>query len=321
MAGRTLVEVLRARAREHPDRCAYTFLADGETQASCWTYDELDARARAVGGLLQSLGLRGERALLLYPPGLDFVAGFFGALYGGTVAVAVQPPRVHRGLGSLRRLVEDARPAVVLTTTALLAKLGGHLSRDPVLGRLRCLATEAPPTGLEEEWRDPGSAPEATAFLQYTSGSTSDPKGVMVGHGNLVHNLGLIQEACRHSAASTFVSWLPPYHDLGLIGNLLQSAYVGARCVFMSPVAFLQAPRRWLEAVSRCGATTSGGPNFAYDLCARKVSPAEIAGLDLSRWEVAFNGAEPVRHETIERFAELVAPAGFRREAFYPCYG
>ncbi|HEX5759349.1 MAG TPA: AMP-binding protein, partial [Thermoanaerobaculia bacterium] len=287
MAADTLVEVLRARAREHPGRCAYTFLEDGDAEASSCTYGELDARARAVGGLLQAAGAAGERILLLYPPGLDFVAGFFGALYAGAVAVPVHPPRFQRGLGRLRRLAEDARPAVVLTTEALLAKAGAHLARDPVLGQLRCLSTDAVPDGCAEEWRDPHRTSADTAFLQYTSGSTSDPKGVMVGHGNLLHNLGLIRDACRHSADSTFVTWLPPYHDLGLIGNLLQSAYVGARCVFMSPVAFLQAPRRWLAAVSRFGGTTSGGPNFGYELCARKIPSEQTAGLDLSRWQVA----------------------------------
>jgi acyl-CoA synthetase (AMP-forming)/AMP-acid ligase II len=159
------------------------------------------------------------------------------------------------------------------------------------------------------------------AFLQYTSGSTATPKGVMVSHGNLLHNEAIIQQAFAQTSESVIVSWLPLYHDMGLIGNVLQPLYVGAHSVLMSPVAFLQSPFRWLKAISHYRATTSGGPNFAYDLCVRKITEEQKAGLDLSSWQLAFNGAEPIRAETLDRFAKAFASCGFRREAFFPCYG
>jgi acyl-CoA synthetase (AMP-forming)/AMP-acid ligase II/acyl carrier protein len=192
---------------------------------------------------------------------------------------------------------------------------------DPELARLRWLATDGIDRALAGEWRDPGVRPDDLAFLQYTSGSTAAPKGVMVTHGNLMENERVIQSVLSHDEESTFVGWLPVYHDMGLIGNVLQPLYIGALSVLMSPVSFLQQPFRWLRAVSRYRAHTSGGPNFAYDLCARKATEEQRTGLDLSGWRVAFNGAEPTRHETMSRFAETFEACGFRRQAFYPCYG
>src|SRR5215203_472431 len=317
----SLVELLRVRAVERPETRAYTFLADGEDEAERLTYAELDARARALGAWLQRQGAAGERALLLFPPGLEFVTAFFGCLYGGTVAVPAYPPRSPRMLPRLRAMAGDARPKVVLTTRALLANAEAMAGRLPELAGARWLATDDLKAGLAEDWRDPGAAGGTLAFLQYTSGSTSLPKGVMVSHGNLLHNEEMIRQAFGQSERSVCAGWLPLYHDMGLIGNVLQPLYAGAPCVMMSPMAFLQRPMRWLQVISRYRATTSGGSNFAYDLCARKAGPAELEALDLSSWELAFNGAEPVRAETLDRFAEVFAPCGFRREAFYPCYG
>jgi FkbH-like protein len=312
---RTLDEVLRQRARCHPDRRAFTFLYDGEAEAEHLTWSELDRRARTIAAGLQASCAPGDRALLLFPPGLDFIAAFFGCLYAGTVAVPAYPPRSARALPRLRGLLADCRPAVALTMSAMLPRLRNWLATEP----LSWLAADALPPG--QEWRDPGKGGDDLAFLQYTSGSTSSPKGVMVNHGNLVHNQGLIQEACDHSRDSVFVSWLPLYHDLGLIGQVLQAVWTGASCVLMAPVAFLQRPLRWLEAVSRYRATTSGGPSFAYDLCVRKAAGADLSGLDLSSWRVAFNGAEPVHAGTIERFAATFASCGFCAASAYPCYG
>ncbi|MDQ3917323.1 MAG: AMP-binding protein, partial [Acidobacteriota bacterium] len=317
----SLVELLRRRASAQPRRQAYSFLLDGEADEAHLSYGELDRMARAVGGWLQAAGARGERVLLLYPPGLDYVAAFFGCLYAGAVAVPAYPPRLNRNLERLQAVATDAQPAFALTTAQTLARIESMLEQFPELLALRWQATDRLPEGSARLWREPDMGAGTLAFLQYTSGSTSLPKGVMVSHGNLLHNQRLIQATFRQTEESVIVGWLPLYHDMGLIGNVLQPLYVGARCVLMSPVAFLQRPARWLNAISRYRATTSGGPNFAYDLCARKVTEAERAALDLSSWEVAFNGAEPVRPETLERFAQTFGACGFRAEAFSPCYG
>ena len=321
LAATTLAEVLRLRADLEPGRRAYVFLQDGEAEAGLLTFGELDRQARAVAAALGRSCAPGDRALLLFQPGLEFVAAFFGCLYAGVAAVPAYPPRSPRMLPRLRGMLDDARPAVVLTTSQALPRLRAWFDADPGIAPSPWLAIDALEPGQAERWTDPGVAPDDLAFLQYTSGSTSTPKGVMVSHGNLLHNQRLIQEACGHSEKSVFVTWLPVYHDLGLIGNVLQATYVGAPCVMMAPVAFLQRPMRWLEAVSRYRGTTSGGPNFAYDLCARKAEGADLSRLDLSSWRVAFNGAEPVRSETLERFSAAFAGAGFDAAAHYPCYG
>jgi amino acid adenylation domain-containing protein/FkbH-like protein len=316
-----LIELLRRRAAEQPDRVAYTFLADGETEEVNLTYGELDRQARAIAAWLQPLVGVGERVLLLYPPGIEYVGAFFGCLYAGAVAVPAYPPRRNRNLLRLQSIVTDAQATVALTTANILARIAPLFSRNPYLQPLRWLTSDTIEPGIEKQWQEPAITSEALAFLQYTSGSTSTPKGVMVGHNNLLHNELVIARAFEQTKESIIVGWLPLYHDMGLIGNVIQPLYLGASCVLMSPMAFLQRPFRWLDAISRYNATTSGGPNFAYDLCVRKVTSEERATLDLSSWRVAFNGSEPIRQETIDRFVETFSPQGFRRESFYPCYG
>src|SRR5215203_1436512 len=308
----TLVEVLRRRAAMEPERMVFTFLDADGAEVEVLTWAGLDEQARAVAAALQEAGVAGERALLLHPPGLGFITSFLGCLYAGTVAVPAYPPGRNRPQVRLRSIATDARPRVVLAPSSI---------RVPGLEECRWIATDGLDAGLAEAWRETSPAPDAPAFLQYTSGSTSDPKGVVVTHANLLHNQEAIRRAFGQTAASVVVGWLPLYHDMGLIGNVLQPLYAGARAVLMAPLSFLQRPASWLEMISRYRATTSGGPDFAYGLCAGKVSEAEKAGLDLSSWAVAFNGAEPVRAGTIERFAAAFARCGFRREAFYPCYG
>lgn len=317
----TLVEMLRHRAEHLRDEIAFTFLVDGESDALHLTYGELDRRARAIAALLQERCPVGQRALLLYPPGLDFIAGFFGCLYAGVVAVTAYPPRMNRSLGRLEAIVADAGAHIVLATESVRERVSPWFSETHDLSRLEWLTTEAPLTGVERGWRPPDLTGDTLAFLQYTSGSTGTPKGVMLSHRNLLHNSALIQYGFEHTRSCSGVFWLPSYHDMGLVGGILQPLYVGASNVLMSPMAFLQKPLRWLRAISDYRATTSGGPNFAYDLCLRKITPAERDTLDLSSWKVAFNGAEPVRDETLDKFAQFFAPCGFRREAFYPCYG
>lgn len=316
-----LVDILRYRALNQPDKTAYTFLQNGETEGFSLTNQELDRQVRAIAAQLQSLGATGERALLLYSPGLEFIAAFFGCLYASVVAVPAFPPRPNRSMSRLQAIVTDAQPMVTLTTTSVLANLEGQLERYPELAVMRWLSTNDLKSSLKSDWQEVAVSSDTLALLQYTSGSTGKPKGVMVSHGNLLHNSAAIQKCFENTPNSRGVSWLPPYHDMGLIGGVVQPLYVGAPMILMSPVDFLQKPLRWLQAISRDKATTSGGPNFAYDLCVEKIKPEQLSCLDLSSWEVAFNGAEPVRSSTLERFAATFEPCGFRARAFHPCYG
>jgi len=321
----TIAHFLRARAKLSPYRPAYLFLTDGEIESASLTWGELERRARSQASVLRREAAPGDRALLLYPPGLDFIVAFFACLYARVVAVPAYPPRPRRDQPRLRAIVQDARPAVVLTTHALLAGAEEILKREPSLQAPRWLAMdltmdlaldlEAVPEPEEQP------EPDSPAFLQYTSGSTALPKGVVVSHAGLLHNERMIGEAFGLDENAVVVGWLPLYHDMGLIGTVLQPLYCGCRCVLMSPTAFLQRPRRWLEAISRYRGTTSGGPNFGYELCLQKIGPEAREGLDLSSWTVAFNGAEPVRADTLDRFAAAFAPCGFARQAFFPCYG
>ncbi len=318
--GTTLVEVLRRRAERQGEGLAYTFLLDGETAEAHLTYAELDRRARGLAATLAREGIgAGDRVLLLYPPGLDYIAAFFGCLYAGAVAVPAYPPRSRRPSARLQSIQESAGAKAVLTTGAVLSGLDRQLPRRP--GVLWQAAEGAEMEMGAEEWRDPQVGEEALAFLQYTSGSTAAPKGVMLRHANLLANLEQIRRAFAQTPAERTVIWLPPYHDMGLIGGILTPLHSGNTAVLLSPVSFLQRPLRWLQAISRYRGTTSGGPNFAYDLCAERIGPEERETLDLSSWTLAFNGAEPVRAATLERFAAAFAPCGFRPEAFLPCYG
>jgi acyl-CoA synthetase (AMP-forming)/AMP-acid ligase II len=315
------VELLRRRTVQDPDRTAFIFLADADTVAGTLTYAELDRQARAIAALLQSRGLAGERALLLYPPGLDFVAALFGCLYAGVVAVPAYPPRRNRSSERLQAIFANARAAAVLTTPtidALAGRLGGQtMSREP----LHWLLSEEAAGVDAQSWQEPSLSGDTLAVLQYTSGSTATPRGVMLTHGNLLHNSRWMERCFEHTRDSRGVIWLPPYHDMGLIGGILQPLHVGCLCYLMTPASVFSNPFSWLQAVSRYRASTSGGPNFAYELCVRKVTAEQRATLDLSCWQVAVNGAEPIRADTLERFTEFFAPCGFRREAFYPCYG
>jgi acyl-CoA synthetase (AMP-forming)/AMP-acid ligase II len=281
----------------------------------------LDRQARSIGALLQGLVPPGERALLLYPPGLEYIAVFFGCLYAGVVAVSAYPPRLNRPDPRLQGIVADSQPAVALTTTPILAGLAQQLAQAPELGALRWLTTDMMAGDLAEAWCAPTLSSSTPALLQYTSGSTAAPRGVVLTHGNLLHNSALIQRCFESTPESRGVFWLPFYHDMGLIGGILQPLYCGGLSTLMSPLAFLQRPLRWLQTISRTRATHSAAPNFAYDLCARRIRPEQRAALDLSSWRLAANGSEPIRHDTLERFAAAFEPCGFRREAFEPCYG
>ena len=324
MVATTLSRILRERAQATPDQRVYTFIEDGDTRDVHCTHAQLDHRARVIGAHLQALRDGRQRALLLYPPGMDYIAGFFGCLYAGVVAVPAYPPnpaQLERTLPRLQAIIADAQTGMVLTTSGLLAMARGMFARLPGLEDLHWVATDKLDDAIANNWRESAANERDLAFLQYTSGSTDTPKGVMLSHANLLANSRNIQQCFGHSTTSQGVIWLPPYHDMGLIGGIIQPLYVGFPVALMSPLHFLQRPMRWLRAVSRFRATTSGGPNFAYELCVRKSTEEERAALDLSTWDLAFNGAEPIRSGTLERFAAAFAPAGFRPQAFYPCYG
>jgi len=321
---RSLVDLLRCRARETPGRRAYTFLADGEREAAALTYGELDCQSRAIASLLQRRHAAGERALLLYPPGLEFIAAFFGCLYAGLVAVPASPPRPDRRAGGLSRaqaIARDAGVGIVLGTGHIVNLVDQLAFEAPELERAHWLPTDGLPLGDAACWREPAIERDTLAFLQYTSGSTAEPKGVMVSHGNLLRTLAAIDQCEENDDETVSVCWLPSYHDMGLIDGLLEPIYGGYPAYLMAPAAFLQRPIRWLQAISRYRATNSGGPNFAYDLCVRKTTPEECQALDLRSWRFAYNGAEPIRWETLECFWKRFRDQGFRWNSFYPAYG
>jgi amino acid adenylation domain-containing protein len=316
-----LTHMLRSRAEDTPNKTAYVFLADGEDDERHLSYRELDARARAIAGSLQQHIEPGDRVLLLCPPGLEFLEGFFGCLYAGAIAVPAFPPdpsALQRVLGRIEAIAQDCKPAAILTTPEFAAARDLLAVYAPALGRLPLLDTDS--DGGEEFQPIPVLADDI-AFLQYTSGSTGSPKGVVLTHANLLHNEAMINAAMPQGPDAVLVSWLPLFHDMGLIGVALNTVYLGAQCVFMAPHHFLQRPLRWLKAVTKYRATLTGAPNFGFELCMRKISAEERAGLDLSSVQVMFNGAEPIRAETLTRFTEVFGDCGFRAEALAPCYG
>lgn len=316
-----LVELLQHRALHQGDDIGFRFLLDGERDLLEWTYADVDRKARAIATSLQAMDLEGERALLLYPSGLDFVAAFFGCLYAGVTAVPAYPPRRNRNMARIDAIANDAEAKIALTTFDVLERVQTMISDTPALQQIRWRATDQWDEELSDSWQRPDVHGETLAFLQYTSGSTGTPKGVMLSHANLMHNSAMISYAFEHTRSGSGCFWLPLYHDMGLIGGILQPLYMGKPNTLFSPTHFLQKPVRWLQMLSQTGCTISGGPNFAYDLCVEKVTAEQKTTLDLSRWALAFNGAEPVRADTIDRFSKAFAECGFRREAFYPCYG
>ncbi|MGX6999429.1 amino acid adenylation domain-containing protein [Caballeronia sp. KNU42] len=314
---------LRSLALERPRALALiTIDAAGETQ---YDYAELDRRAVCVAAHFGKQGAAGERALLLMDSGIDYVSAFFGCLYAGVVAVPVYPPESKREqhLARLRGIAQDAGVRYVLTTSALQERFAdqyGELAPDAEIIAVDTLcATTAPAVSHAYTLHD--VQPSDIAFLQYTSGSTGTPKGVMVSHGNLIANEIAIKAGLGVQSDDVFVSWLPLYHDMGLIGSLLQPVFSGIPLVLMSPQYFLERPLRWLQAIARHRGTISGAPDFAYRLCAERLRDSAVAELDLSSWRLAFSGSEPVRRDTLDAFVARFAPAGFDAAALYACYG
>lgn len=315
----TILEAADHWADQAGVRPAYTFLVSGDAKGelSSITFAELRRRARVLAAYLRSQCDLKDRIILLYPPGIEYIVGLLGVMYAGAIAVPAYPPHKHTS-ARLLGIAEDARPVMALTTSAALERVK-HALRDTSVP-VRCGATDT--LELIETLQDK-KFPRADdiAFLQYTSGSTGAPRGVCVTHSGLMHNQRMMRHAFGTGPDSKVISWLPLYHDMGLVGTVFHTLYLGIESVLMSPTHFIQRPLRWLEAISTFKATISGGPNSAFALCAERMTPEKQAFLDLSSWSVAFNGSERVRPETMEHFAEVFAPCGFRLQAFYPCYG
>lgn len=321
-----LIRALRLHAEERPRQPAFVQLLNDQADHAGLTYAQLDRRARAIGARLQDMGFAGQRVLLVHPPGLDFITAFFGCLYAGCVAVPTYPPHRHRMIERFHAVAADAGARVALSNASGASQFqammeAGKSGRSAASSRLSPIATDEIPDVFAERWQEPAIAPDTLAMLQYTSGSTSRPKGVMVSHGNLMANIRAIHQAFGIGNGDSGVFWLPMYHDMGLVGGVLVPVFAGVTNVSISPATFLQSPITWLAAISKHRATISGGPNFAYDLCIRKITDEQRASLDLSSWALAFVGAEPIEPGTLERFAAAFAPCGFKSSAIYPCYG
>ncbi len=314
---------LDRRAAETPDKLAFVYLGDPKGPITC-TYGELRQRARAIAALMLQNGKPGDRVLLLYPPGMDFMYGFLGCALMGAVAVPAPPLNTlkpARSLARLRTIVDNSRPRFVLTTAEILAAIKPAVAEDEAFSQMVCIGTDdVPPVGDDVELPPPPELDDI-CLIQYTSGSTADPKGATLTHRNVVHNVAYLDQDWQHDPQSVSVNWLPAFHDLGLLYGILAPVIGGFLSVQMSPIQVIQRPQVWLQAMSDYKATHSGGPNFIYELAARKLTDAEIAKLDLSNWRMGLTAAEPVRAETMKRFNARFASTGFRSRTFSPGYG
>ncbi|MDJ0554524.1 MAG: fatty acyl-AMP ligase [Microcoleaceae cyanobacterium MO_207.B10] len=321
----TLIDLLKTLSTEQPEKLAYTFLTDGKKEGENFTYGSLERRVRAIGALLQKHQAKGERGLLLYPQGLEVIVAFCGCLYSGVIAIPVPPPeagRLKRTLPRLRAIVQDAQASIVLTNSRIISILEEVDDEFPEFETMRWIDTESVDLELAKEWKqDPDITSDTLAYLQYTSGSTSTPKGVMLTHRNLIHHLDYLQRACGYTPESVSVTWMPYFHDYGLVEGMMEPLYNGTLCYIMSPFSFVKQPLRWLQAISNYKATHTQGPNFAYDICVRRAKPKQLATLDLSSWEAAGNAAEPINPKVMESFYKTFSECGFRWNSFAPCYG
>ena len=319
------VSLVRDNVQTYGDDRSFTFISEEpgrKYKENVLGFAELDRKARALACRLEARGLRDRAVLLLYPEGLEFITAFLACLYARVIAVPAPLPDLDAGrFGRTRRIIEDADIALILTDTAHRATLDAWLRAAGLRHRVHCLDTQAGKDADPGDWTPPEFAPGTLAFLQYTSGSTSDPKGVMVCHGNLLCNGEEIKRRIEGSPDTVGVGWVPHYHDMGLVGQFLQPLYLGCRYVFTSPITFIKRPVLWLELITRYRGTITVAPNFGYELALRRVTDKQLDGLDLSSLTVAKNGAEPVRASTLEALTERFGPVGFRPGMWMPCYG
>ena len=316
-----LISILNERANQTPNQLAYIFLKNRENQEQNITYQQLSQNSKNIAIKLQSLIPEGSRALLLYPQGLEFINAFLGCLYAGIIAVPAYPPKRNQKMSRLAAIIKDAEPQIILTTSSMLESIKEKLTDIVDSSAVQWLATDHLNNDEELSYIFPNISSDSLAFLQYTSGSTGTPKGVMISHGNIVHNSASIQKAFELTEKSVSVTWLPSFHDMGLIDGIIQPLYTGFLGVILPPESFLQRPILWLQAITKYRATHSGGPNLGYELCVEKIAAEEQKNLDLSSWVSAYSGAEPIRRRTLENFITKFQSSGFQSQYFYPCYG
>ena len=316
-----LPSILDQRASQTPEKLAYIFLKDRENQEQTITYQQLSQISKSIAARLQSLIPPGARALLLYPQGLDFITAFLGCLSAGIIAVPAYPPKRNQKISRLIAIIEDCQPQIILTTSSLLENIQPKIKDFLDLPVTQFLATDNLNNDEDFEFHLPEISGNTLAFLQYTSGSTGSPKGVMISHDNIAHNSIYIQKAFELTEKSVSVTWLPSFHDMGLIDGIIQPLYTGFLGVVMSPESFLKNPMVWLQTITKYRATHSGGPNLGYELCVRRITPEQQKTLDLSSWVSAYNGAEPIRRKTLDNFSDKFRSSGFKSQYFYPCYG
>lgn len=319
---KSVVDLMIDNATIKPLEDAYVFIGRNEQVIDSITFHDLYCRSSHIASILKSNGnMPGDRIIIMYPSNLSFIVAFLGVLQAEMIAVPVMDPKANEGTDRIFNIINDSQASALLTTTDILNRV--ERININLSSKLRNLYIDLEDIESNNvvEYHSSNGLRDRPAFLQYTSGSTGTPKGVVVTHGNLLNNQKVIANAFGHDSDTTVVGWLPMYHDMGLIGNVLQPLYLGKRCILMSPLDFLVKPQLWFKAITKYHATTSGGPNFAYELCCERIKDKELTDIDLSTWKVAFNGAEPVRASTMIKFASKYIGYGFNIKSFYPCYG
>ena len=317
----TLIDLLILQAKQQTDWKVYTFLENGEGKGESLTFQELDRQARKIASYLQKNTQVGDRVLLLHLAGFEFITSFWGCLYAGVIGVPLYPPRQHHSLLRVQHIINDCQPTLALTNKSILPRVRTLLESLPENRNIRCIASEEALAEQAETWQRPQIDARSIAYLQYTSGSTSNPKGCIIDHNNILHNLFMLKNAMGLESKVDVVYWLPHFHDMGLVAGILHPVYITLHSILMPPAAFLMQPMRWLYAMSRYKGHASSAPNFAYDLCAKKITEIEKSEIDLSHWKLALCGAETVNAESLSNVAKAFEKTGFQYSSFRPCYG
>lgn len=320
--GSSLIELIEHRAKYQPDKIAYTHLKDREGDIEEITYADFAEKVKQLAARLQKFDVSGERIVLMYPPGIDYTVAYFAVIFAGAIAVPVYEPRQSTHFNRIERILADCSPKLLLTKDKVVKATSDEiLEKLSQFGATWITTDSADFCSGDETWQQVSLAKDSVVFLQYTSGSTGNPKGVMVTNGNLLHNSEMIRLVTGQDQSSCMVTWLPPYHDMGLIGGLIQPLYSGYHCVILSPISVIQRPIKWLNAIRDFKGTISGGPNFIYEACVKRIRDKQLVDCDLSSWQVAFNGAEPINADTVNAFSERFKEFGFNHSSHLPCYG